>query len=330
MGSEHGLMGLPKDEVRSGLDSCRDCHSSGRPNFQISYSVTNDIFDRHHGEGDEYRRSPHKNLGCTACHDPHKSIWKKEGGLKGIDEHDEVALGNMCVRCHNGRPLANGIVLRAMKLRGAHGEMGLLCMDCHMQENSAGGHRRTHLWKVNTAPLAADDNVSGGYWKNEDGTLGWSLEPGVAEASLTLDLVCTRCHQNRTVQQLSSGAKYIHRQPGLVDLTVNGGDSLQIVKKTTPVSVDFAVYPEELGAGPAPAADWYVLQQKPRGWSYWNGTKWRGGLKPWQKNTPVADVTQNVLNAPLKKPGNYTFWMLLDIPTGEELGDSVPVYVSKR
>ncbi len=64
-----------------------------------------------------------------------------------------------------------------------------------------------------------------------------------------------------------------------MDLTVNGGDNLQIVKKTTPVSVDFAVYPEELGPGPAPAADWYVLQQKPKGWSYWNGTAWKSGLK---------------------------------------------------
>ena len=304
MGSEHGLDGLPYDEVRTGLDSCRDCHSSGQTDFRIAFDVAADRFPRHHGEGDEFRRSPHKSLGCTACHDPHKSIWKKEGGLKDIDEHDAQALGNMCLRCHNGRPLANGIVLPAVKMRGAHGEMGLRCMDCHMQEwsstDAAGAteaHRHTHLWRINSTALPADANYekvgTTNYWKNSDGSLGWSPEKGVAESFVTLDMVCSRCHQNRTVEQLSAGAKYIHRQPGLVDLTVNGGDSLQIVKKATPKSKrghpspsNFPCTRKSWGPGlPRRPTGTFSSRSREAG-PIWMARRGRAGLSPGARTSP--------------------------------------------
>jgi hypothetical protein len=222
-----------------------------------------------------------------------------------------------------------------------------------MPETSAAGHRATHIWRINAAPFRSDgvtlndeehngktelndSNANANFWMNSDGTTGSSLERGKAETFLTLDMVCMDCHKNEPGKavgmswlQLAKAAKYIHRQPGVVDLTINGSDNLQVVKRTTRISVDFDVAPDEAAGAAGQAADWYVLQQKPKGWSYWNGTAWKTGLKRW-RSAPVQKISKNVLNAPLTTAGNYTFWVQLDIPNGAEYADSVPVYVSKR
>ena len=264
---------------------CRDCHSSGDfgtklgtdpslVGFRLSYDPTADNLRGHHGEGDEYRRSPHKNQGCGLCHDPHKSFWKKQGGVRFVDNTDEEAVGMMCTTCHKKR------------IRGSMGEIGLICIDCHMPELSAQGHRATHLWRINTAAVRKDgvtpnDSVnnlkeelsdSGAktkYWMNYDETTG------AGDSFITLDMACARCHQNMTLQQMSTYSSKIDRV-GLADLTVNGQDGLQIVKKGQQVSVDFSV---EAGDQKGLLAEWWVLSQGPKGWSYWNGTKWVKGIR---------------------------------------------------
>ena len=345
------------------LNLCRDCHSAGdfgrklgsdpyMFGFRISVAPTpettddpNDlIFAGHHAEGDEFRRSPHKNLsghnaygeslgGCTNCHDPHKSVWKDEGGIKYADPHSEESIGMMCTRCHDKR------------IRGAMGEF-LVCLDCHMPEASALGHRRTHLWKINTAPkrnwtaglpnfdMPNDEqhnwkeelNDSGGkvkYWMNYDGTTG------AGDSFITLDMVCVRCHDNLNLEQLSRAARYIHRQPGLVDLTINGGDNMQFVTKSQQLSVDYALYPEGNQVGMV--ADVWILNQGPSGWKYFNPTTkaWKSGMKVSQKGVALNEMSQNVFKGKLTT-GSYTYWVQIFPTDGSEYVDSVPVYVSKK
>ena len=128
------------------------------------------------------------------------------------------------------------------------------------------------------------------------------------------------------MEQMAKAAKGIHRQPGLVDLTVNNGDGLQLVKKTDVVSVDFSL---EAGAKAGMKADWWVICQGPKGWSSWNGKKWKAGLRPWRKGVALADVPkQNVLNAKLK-PGYYTYWVSIAPTDGSMNFDGVLVYVTR-
>jgi mono/diheme cytochrome c family protein len=358
---------------------CRDCHSRTDPdpfgtdvstwdyNRRIPFAPTADgktgVFTNHHPQGDEFRRSPHKDVvdsegrpqGCILCHDPHKSVWKDKGGVKFDDDPGEVTatahggVGNMCTHCHKKR------------VRGAMGTepFNLECIDCHMPEKSGGsatkqpdftyiandahGHRRTHLFRINPNPEKAIDNyksqttVLNGvttisyFWKSPgpdpnapETTIDWARD---GDASLTLDMVCYDCHHNMTIQDMADYAKAVHRQPGMVDLFINESDTLKVVGKNDRVSVDFSI---EAGDKAGLKAQWWVICQGPKGWSSWNGKKWVGGLRPWRKSTAVANVPeQNVLKSKLP-PGYYTYWVSIDPTDGSENFDSVPVYVKRR
>lgn len=349
---------------------CRDCHSRTDPdpfnptapwdyNRRIAFAPTADgktgVFTNHRPQGDEFRRSPHKavtdsegrQLGCILCHDPHKSVWKDQGGVKFASSH---GVGDMCLECH-----------KTKRVRGAMGELGLECVDCHMPEKSRGtatkqpdgtyraneprGYEPSHLFRINPTALKAADNftaetvMSGTppaptttyYWKSPgpdpndpNTTIPWARD---GDSFLTLDMVCADCHANMTIAQMASYAKAIHRQPGLVDLTVNNSDALQVVKKADQVSVDFSI---EAGDKNGMKAEWWVVCQGPKGWSSWNGKKWVPGFKAWRKGVALADVPQqNVLKSKLP-PGHYTYWISIDPTDGSENFDSVPLYVKKR
>ena len=339
-GSNVDHMAIPDIQV------CRDCHSSGidtgkyvtgnDPNnpdaakFGFRIASSNGInFTGHHGEGDEYRRSPHQDIGCAACHDPHKSVWHDKGGVRFAEE--QGGEGNMCKQCHID-----------IRIRGSMGEMGMECIDCHMPETSAFvvadnvGHRRTHIFKINSAAVRADNgqpntepnnwlaqkndsNANGRYWMNYDGTTG------AGETFITLDMVCKECHENMSLDQMSSYAKYIHREPGLVDVTANGVDKLLVAKPTTTVGVQYTVYPDErVGM----SSEMWVLSQGPKGWTYWNGSAWKRGMKAW-KTAPLKEETVKLPKVRLAK-GGYSYWVEAFPADGSEEVDTVSVYVSKK
>lgn len=300
---------------------CRDCHSSGDSKFRIPFDTTAELFANHHPEGDEYRRSPHKDMGCTGCHDPHLSVWHKEGGVKYADPSSEKSIGMMCTHCHTD-----------IRIRDKMGEIGLVCLDCHMPMDSGAGERHSHIFRINTDPLDSqnnwltENNDSGKptkYWKNYDGTTG----PG--DTFITLDMVCSSCHPKMSLQQMSDAAKYIHREPGLVDVTANGYDKPPALKSTTPVSVSFSVSPTADQLTAKTKADFYVLSQGPRGWSYWNGKKWSSGSKAWVKGQVLSKMSQTPFKGTLAK-GTYTYWVKAELADGSEQADSVPIYVTKK
>ncbi len=298
----------PSMHVPSGATGnalCRDCHSSGDPEYRIPFNTTTMEFSNNHPQGDEYRRSPHQNQGCYSCHDPHRSVWHNQGGVlfaeNSVPPSPGVAIGNMCTECHSER------------VRTVMGQLGLMCTNCHMPEISASGTRTAHLFKINPTPLAAASNVitqesSSGkpttYWMNQDGT---TSPNGLS--FLTLDLVCTQCHSNQTLQEMSSFAPFIHRAFGMIDLTVNGSDSAIVVNKNQKVTVKFSVVPTATYQGMP--ANWFVMAQEPTGWSSWDGKRWVRGQHPLYLKNPLTTVpTQTVMNEKLK-PGNYTFWVCL-------------------
>jgi hypothetical protein len=206
----------------------------------------------------------------------------------------------------------------------------IMCGDCHMPEVSGAGTRTAHLFRINPAALPASANVktenndSGKptvYWKNVDGT----TDPN-GDSFLTLDLVCTKCHKTSTLQAMSQAAPYVHRNFGMIDLTVNGNESLTTVKKAATVKVNLSVQPDALTGM---KATWAVMLQGPKGWYSYNGTQWVRGQSFWLKDVPLAAVpSQVVFNDKLTTPGLYTFWVGVYPKSSTQKTASVQVQVT--
>ena len=135
--------------------------------MRLQFDKTNHYFSASHSQGDEFAHSPHKDQTCVSCHDPHKSVWFEDGGVRYSEAEGP---GNMCTRCHDKR------------IRGSMGEIGLECVDCHMPVASMKGSGATHLFRINATALAANDNTF-----QADGKTWWNTDQS-GDASLTLDL----------------------------------------------------------------------------------------------------------------------------------------------
>ena len=146
-----------------------------------------------------------------------------------------------------------------------------------------------------------------------------------------------------TMDQLAADGRDHPPRAGIVDLTVNGEDTLQIVSisNNDTVSIGFNTV---AGAMNGVAADWYVLCQGPKGWTSWNGTKWVSGTAAWKKHTSAAskissandNVQQTVVNVTLPSTallaGTYTYYVgIVPWPNGKEGKEnivSVPLIVT--
>lgn len=323
------------------IQVCTDCHSSGdfgtrmgadpaQVGFRlaVSYNIATPnvpaFLANRHPEGDEYRRSPHKEKGCGICHDPHKSVWHDKGGTLYADADGDP--GNMCKNCHSSR-----------RVRGTMGEIGMKCTDCHMPEASNYGERMSHIFTINSAATRPEGGANDAshnwkeepndttgaltkYWMNTDGTTG------AGDTFLTLDQVCAKCHPKMTLDEMSNFAKFIHRDPGLVDLSINGVDSLLVAKTTTDINVRLSFYPEDAQVGMS--AEMWLLAQGPKGWTYWNGTAWKKGMKAW-KTGPMPTRSTRPAAFKLAK-GAYSYWAEVFPADGSEDVDTVSVYISRK
>jgi len=304
-----GTMAIPP------VKDCGECHTGGDAAMRVQFDPAKSVFSGHHAQGDEFSKSPHKDLNCALCHDPHRSVWHEDGGVK----YAEDGVGMMCTGCHLKRhpDLPNA---RKVRIRGAMGEIGLECVECHMPLASAGGGGATHLFRISTDPVSAADNTF-----QADGKTWWKVDQN-GESVLTLDLVCAGCHDNMTLEQMAKAANTIHRTTEMLDLTVNGIDTLQVVKDSDVVSVVFSVV---AGEKEGMKADWWVISQGPRGWSSWDGKRRRPGLRAWRKKVALVDVPeQHVLTSKLTA-GHYTYWLCIYPTDGSQNLVSVPLYVTK-
>ena len=202
MGSFETAPGGPYDSmaipVHSGSPAggqiCVNCHSTNGINaaagtqFQIPYVANTPpasipggsgvvgvagYFNNHHPEGDEYRTSPHQNLGCTACHDPHSSVWHNDGGVlysypainptTGSVYPESQTQGTMCLACHSQAITAQnapvtGQAIPAIRIRGPMGDIGLECADCHMPLIS-GASRGSRTSSRSTTPISPQRKI---------------------------------------------------------------------------------------------------------------------------------------------------------------------------
>lgn len=159
--------------------ACGACHVRGDP---AQIPAKDGAYIRHHEQYNELLASPHKSLGCVACHDPHKKA--------------ETSITTTCASCHAGEAQAyQGTVMD---------DSGVTCEDCHMplagkSAESLGQHKgdlTAHLFKINTDPDAP--------FVSQDGQF--------VNGYLTLDFACLQCHTDQDVQWAAANAEGFHTQ----------------------------------------------------------------------------------------------------------------------
>jgi len=168
--------------------NCGQCHTRGE---NPSVILSKNGFIQSYQQWPELLASGgHADFDCTMCHVAHVSA-----------NHDrENAIRNECTACHADQTMAihEGLTF----VRGDYSE-DLTCVSCHMPfvtvsatsassevvgEVGRMGDTRTHIFRINTAPVDFHAFFSG------DGASVVEDEEG--RAAVTLDFVCFRCHND--------------------------------------------------------------------------------------------------------------------------------------
>jgi predicted CXXCH cytochrome family protein len=158
-----------KPTINRSSELCGKCHIRGEAN-KIPASKG---FIRHHEQYNELMASPHKDLNCVTCHDPHKSV--KNPVVKD-------AIKMECQECHSN--------VTSEFAESSMAEAGITCIDCHMpfaaksavKRGESKGDIRTHLFAINTDPNATMFTEDGRY---------------AAGGYVTLDFACLYCHSDK-------------------------------------------------------------------------------------------------------------------------------------
>ncbi|MEN8151498.1 MAG: cytochrome c3 family protein [Planctomycetota bacterium] len=175
--------------------SCGKCHIRG----DSALIPASGGFIKHHEQYNELLQSPHKDMKCTECHDPHKK--------------SEFSIRKTCTDCHEGYD-----ELGALKGIGKkHAKRGIECKDCHMPYaaksavafNKFKGDIRSHLFEISTDKsheLFSEDGLT-------------------ATGPLPAEWSCLGCHTDiqekfeakgkpeKAIQWARKGVKKIHKTP---------------------------------------------------------------------------------------------------------------------
>jgi hypothetical protein len=182
----------PAAQSLSREPNCAACHIRG----DVTRIDASDGLIRHHEQYEDLLASPHKDLGCMTCHDPHKSAKYGRAGYKGQE--------TTCLTCHAAQ---SPVSVAA----DAHDD----CTSCHMplagksavskiiafQGGSLPkGDIRSHIFRI------ADDPD----WKmfTEDGK--FVAIDDQRRAFLTVEYTCLSCHQDRDGDWALVNAPLIH------------------------------------------------------------------------------------------------------------------------
>lgn len=188
---------------KEGYVTCNKCHARDRgENYEWNKRVewkkqtvqgVPSGFIRHREQGDMMLNSKHEKAGitCATCHEPHKSVYYENGGLK---------TAAACANCHPNKEIVG------------HGLDKAECVDCHMPFAAKNGdvltpyisEQSAHYWKILTDPITMFANVDtiGGFFfikQDADGAGG-----------LTLDYTCMQCHFDKDVAWAAQYAENIH------------------------------------------------------------------------------------------------------------------------
>jgi hypothetical protein len=151
--------------------ACGQCHIRG----SADTIPASGGFIRHHEQYNEHLASPHDDLACVDCHDPHKQ--------------SQSSIHTTCADCHE--TIAESYAGTVMD------QWNVTCEDCHMAKASKSaqalgpyqGDIMTHIFRINT-------NADGQFF-TEDG--GFVALDGEGRAAVTLDFTCLSCHQTENL-----------------------------------------------------------------------------------------------------------------------------------
>jgi nitrate reductase cytochrome c-type subunit len=158
---------------------CGSCHIRGSAD-KIPASKG---FIRHHEQYNELVASPHKNLKCITCHNPHLT------GQRGI------GIKTSCNSCHRKD---------AKAFEGSrHSQRRIKCESCHMAPAAKSavalgkyeGDIKSHSMSINIDPNAK--------MFTDDGKF--------AKGYLTVEYSCLYCHPSETKQWALQHAKGVHK-----------------------------------------------------------------------------------------------------------------------
>jgi hypothetical protein len=163
-------------KVDRSAELCGKCHVRGDP----TKIPAKGGFVRHHEQYNELLASPHKAMGCVACHDPHRKA--------------EFSIKTECKACHT----AQDAEFTGSEMQ----KVGVTCIDCHMPMASKSaeilgpnkGDVRTHLFRINTDPEASMFTDDGKYAKD----------------FVELRFACLGCHIDKDVTWAAQHAKGVH------------------------------------------------------------------------------------------------------------------------
>lgn len=199
---------------KNGYETCNNCHARDRGDTytwdkrtEWRKQTVNGIatgFIRHREQGDMMLNSKHETAGltCVTCHEPHKSVYFENGGLR-----PEVT----CESCHTNHEVPG------------HGSDKATCLDCHMPFAAKNGdvktpwisEQSTHYWKILTTATTMFENVDtiGGFFfiKQDANGIG----------GMTLDYTCMQCHVDKDVAWASTYAADMHTK-GITSVAETG------------------------------------------------------------------------------------------------------------
>ena len=188
-GADHAAAG-DKSLIGKGADSCGNCHIRGD---DMDVIPAKGGLTRHHEQYQEMLASPHKALGCSACHDAHAST-------KYDDDAPGEGVKTACVTCHADVTVNdnhNGIAT---------------CVDCHMSNTTKSATSHT-VGEGDDAVLYGD--IAGHIFRlNTDAgaTLTSKTDDGVETTNDSVPVLhaCKQCHANKTAGEAIEGAEFIH------------------------------------------------------------------------------------------------------------------------
>lgn len=173
-------------QVDRSAAACGECHIRGNE-FTIPASGG---FIRHHEQWNEQLASPHRDLECVVCHNPHKKA--------------EFSIVTSCQDCHGD--VGESYSGTPMDL------VGVACQDCHMpmagkSAQALGPYKgdvKTHLFRIN---VDADAEMF-----TDDGS--FVALDSMGQGAVTLDFACKSCHLDKGINWLAGKAENFHQRRG--------------------------------------------------------------------------------------------------------------------
>jgi hypothetical protein len=169
-------------------EACGACHHKAAAPGETNAIAAADGFIVNGSQYNELKASPHHNVDCVTCHDPHKR------------SEYSISESFTCEGCHP--------VIATTYQDNVMADYGVTCTDCHMPPASLSGEPlgpyqgdiKTHIFAINTDPDASLFTAGGDFVALD----------GEGEAGVTLDFACKRCHETTEMDELARFARNFH------------------------------------------------------------------------------------------------------------------------